>query len=152
MTPAPGGGHYTLSMTPAPGGGHYTLSRTPAPGGGHYCPVEAEPRPSTSQLLPGRQLHGEAEVGELEESLVVQQDVLGLQVAMDDVPGVEVLDGLQQSPHQAPGRHRQLMDPQRRGAGSATDRYRVIRVVNGRTALLWAHLVSFSLRVTFSVR
>jgi hypothetical protein len=70
--------------------------------------VEAEPRPSTSQLLPGRQLHGEAEVGELEESLVVQQDVLGLQVAMDDVPGVEVLDGLQQSPHQAPGRHRQM--------------------------------------------
>lgn len=42
---------------------------------------------------PVRELLGEAEVGEADVSLAVQQDVLGLEVAVDDFFGVEVLDG-----------------------------------------------------------
>ena len=39
------------------------------------------------------QLLGEPEVGELDMAVSVQQDVLWLQVPIDDVPGVQVLDG-----------------------------------------------------------
>ena len=39
------------------------------------------------------QLLGEPEVGELDVAISVQQDVLRLQVPIDDVPGVQVLDG-----------------------------------------------------------
>ena len=39
------------------------------------------------------QLLGETKVGELDMAVPVQQDVLRLQVPIDDVPGVQVLDG-----------------------------------------------------------
>ena len=46
-----------------------------------------------SVLSPVRELLSEAEVGQADVSLTVQQDVLGLQVTVDDFFGVEVLDG-----------------------------------------------------------
>lgn len=44
-------------------------------------------------LSPVRKLLREAKVGQADVSFTVQQDVLGLQVAVDDFFGVEVLDG-----------------------------------------------------------
>lgn len=44
-------------------------------------------------LSPVGELLSEAEVGQADVSFAVQQDVLGLQVAVDDLFGVEVLDG-----------------------------------------------------------
>lgn len=44
-------------------------------------------------LLPVRELLSKAEVGEADVSLAVQEDVLGLQVAVHDFFGVQVLDG-----------------------------------------------------------
>lgn len=43
--------------------------------------------------VPIRQLLGKAEVGEADVSFPVQQDVLGLQVPVDDLFGMQVLDG-----------------------------------------------------------
>lgn len=76
----------------------------------------------TSEILPGPQLHGEAKVGELDVTVVVQEDVLRLQVPVDDVQGVEVLDGFQQSLHHAPGRHRGTMEQDRQTKDSFSPR------------------------------
>ena len=45
------------------------------------------------QLVPVDELVGEAEVGDLDVHLAVQQEVLGLQVSVDDLLLVAILNG-----------------------------------------------------------
>lgn len=56
----------------------------------------------TFQRLLCLDLHREAEVGQFDVHLVVQEDVLWLQVPMDDALAVEELHHLHQSAHDLP--------------------------------------------------
>ena len=56
----------------------------------------------TFQRLVSLDLHREAEVGQFDVHLIVQEDVLRLQVAMDNALAVEELHHLHQSAHDLP--------------------------------------------------
>lgn len=59
-------------------------------------------RSRTFQHLVRLDLHREAEVGQFDVHLIVQEDVLRLQVPMDDALAVEELHHLHQSAHDLP--------------------------------------------------
>ncbi|TNN75513.1 hypothetical protein EYF80_014325 [Liparis tanakae] len=64
--------------------------------------LRGETKSLTFEPLSRFGLHGKAEVGEFDVHPVVQQDVLGLQVPVDDVLAVQELDHLHQRTHDVP--------------------------------------------------
>ncbi len=63
----------------------------------------------TFERLSRLHLHSEAKIGEFDVHLVVQKDVLGLQVPVDDVLAVEKLHHLQQRAHDVPKNKHQTL-------------------------------------------
>lgn len=99
----------------------------------------------TFQCLAWVDLHREAKVGQFDVHLVVQEDVLWLQVPMDNTLAVEELHHLHQSAHNLPDTDTHNID------NSSNTIYFPFGTFPDRE-LTGPDLVSFSLRVTFSVR
>lgn len=102
--------------------------------------------PLTSQILAWLKLDREAKVREFDVSLVIQQNVFRFQVPVNYVEGMEVLDSFQETSHHTPEREGE------RGREIIEKIWSVFLAWVITDQNLDTHLVSFSLRVTFSVR
>jgi hypothetical protein len=103
--------------------------------------------PLTSQILAWLKLDRESKVREFDVSLVIQQNVFRFQVPVNYVEGMEVLDSFQETSHHTPER-----EVEREGEREIEKIWSAFLAWVITDQNLDTHLVSFSLRVTFSVR